>query len=168
MVGIGLVLAFNFVVLCGAVWLAHRRGWTGATALMRVLAVVAVVASILVLAFPAQAAEGGLLVELPKWTPTILGLGSLGLAVLVLYLSTRFVLKADHKETIERLSKVEERLATVESKVGALPDKAQIHQLTVDLERTNGEIKALSAAIKPMSVSLSRIENWLIDRGGKS
>jgi len=145
------------------------------SALWRALAVLGLFLAVAMLIWitggGAQAAEGGgsssLWSDLPRWANMVISIGGLALLLLTLYLSTRFAPKAGLDAAQLRQAEIEKRLDRVEARLETLPDRDQVHRLALDMERQSGELRALTATIRPLGASVTRIEEWLINKGDR-
>lgn len=170
----------------------HTKG-----VIRRMLAVAGIVTAVMLalwLGSAAQAADGDVAASawidaLPRWTTAGLAIGSLGLVILTLYLSTRFASKVD----VETMGAVQSSLARkvdrleadfgalpksaehqdlvrqierVQSQVQTLPKKDEHHELARVVERQNGQLQALAATLAPIAASVVRIETFLLEHKG--
>lgn len=60
-----------------------------------------------------------------------------------------------------------DRLAKIEAALEHGPTKSEIHGLALSVAELTGEFKALSASVSGMQQTVSRVDNYLMENGGK-
>jgi|GEM_PF-2238834 len=71
---------------------------------------------------------------------------------------------SDFEETVKDNGKnIDARLSRVEVQLEALPDKDSFHQLALEIKEQAGDLKGISATVKPLAASVQRIEQHLMD-----
>ena len=72
------------------------------------------------------------------------------------------------KETHTRIDGVEKKVVNLEHKVERLPDHEDIEKLQEQMARTNVLLAEISANQKSTSVQVNRINDYLLNQGGRS
>lgn len=56
------------------------------------------------------------------------------------------------------------RITTLEVQMAQVPSQTQLHELMAQLERVGGSVQALTARIDPLTRSVDRVENYLLNQ----
>lgn len=56
------------------------------------------------------------------------------------------------------------RLTTIEAQMAQVPSQQQLHELVAQVERIGGDIKSVRAHIEPLTRSVDRVENYLLNQ----
>ena len=72
------------------------------------------------------------------------------------------------KETHTRIDGVEKKVVNLEHKVERLPDHEDIEKLQEQMARTNVLLAEISANQKSTSAQVNRINDYLLNQGGRS
>lgn len=56
------------------------------------------------------------------------------------------------------------RLTTLEAQMAQVPSQTQLHELVAIVERIGGRIEAVGARIEPLTRSVDRVENYLLNQ----
>lgn len=71
---------------------------------------------------------------------------------------------SDFEEVVQDNGKaLDTRISRVEVQLEALPDKDSFHQLALEIKEQAGDLKGISATVKPLAASVQRIEQHLMD-----
>lgn len=106
------------------------------------------------------------------WVVSVPGTVLLGIALA--YLKTQFPTKGEFaklqtsideigKTFDARIDKVEQRASKLEGSLRDLPTRDDMHKLEIKLTEQTEKTAAIREAMKPMSVSIARIEEFLLD-----
>ena len=87
----------------------------------------------------------------------------IGLAVWTRYVAAQSVTKDEIKQLKEENTALEVRLAKVETQLEQVPHPNTVHQIEVALRTLEGDLKQLSASVKPVAQSVQRIEQYLLN-----
>lgn len=74
--------------------------------------------------------------------------------------ATAIELKAAH----ERIDKLEDRLLKTEIDMRHLPDKEVTQRMEVGIIELRGELAALAASMKPMAATMTRLQDYVLDK----
>lgn len=96
----------------------------------------------------------------------------------VLLLASKFVPRTVHEHAIgtldakftmaiEKIDKVEDRVASLENEFRHLPDRNSVHSINVSLEQMKGELKALGEQLKPVAKISDRLQEFLLEQAKK-
>jgi len=69
--------------------------------------------------------------------------------VALLWLSKTFVRREELKEVSTSMDELTNRVTSLESRVDRLPTQEQFNELSIQLEELRGDMKALTAQLKP-------------------
>ncbi|MBP7548170.1 MAG: DUF2730 family protein [Corallincola sp.] len=87
------------------------------------------------------------------WIPKWWGVITTGVAILativMLWLSKTFARREELKEVSTAMDELTTRVTSLESRVDSLPTQEQINSLGIQLEELRGDVKALTAQLKP-------------------
>ena len=56
------------------------------------------------------------------------------------------------------------RITTLEAQMLQVPSQAQLHELVANVARVGGAIEAVGARIEPLTRSVDRVENYLLNQ----
>ena len=56
------------------------------------------------------------------------------------------------------------RITTLEAQMAQIPSQEQLHELVAKLERMAGSIETVAARIEPLTRSVDRVENYLLNQ----
>jgi predicted nucleic acid-binding Zn-ribbon protein len=93
----------------------------------------------------------------------------------VLLLASKFVPRTVHDHAIatldakfvsaiDKIDKVEDRLAKLENEFRHLPDRDSVHKIDVSLEQMKGELKALGEKLQPVAKISDRLQEFLLEQ----
>lgn len=86
---------------------------------------------------------------IPKWWGVITTGVAILATVVMLWLSKTFARREELKEVSTAMDELTTRVTSLESRVDNLPTQAQFYELGIQLEGLRGDIKALTAQLKP-------------------
>lgn len=90
---------------------------------------------------------------IPKWfgfiSWIVSGLVGLFATIVSLWLSKTFARREELKEVSTAMDELTTRVTSLESRVDNLPTQEQFYELGIQLEGLRGDIKALTAQLKP-------------------
>lgn len=103
---------------------------------------------------------------------TVLVLASQGA---VLLLASKFVPRTVHEHAIstldakftmaiEKVDKVEDRVANLENEFRHLPDRASVHGIQLALSDLKGELKTMGAKLEPVASISERLQEFLLEQ----
>ncbi|WP_339118486.1 DUF2730 family protein [Halomonas sp. BMC6] len=90
------------------------------------------------------------------------------MAAYVYWLNKHRASQAAIKGTNDRIDGVERKVVNLEHKVERLPDHEDIEKLQEQMARTNVLLAEISANQKSTSVQVNRINDYLLNQGGRS
>lgn len=90
------------------------------------------------------------------------------MAAYVFWLNKHRASQAAIKGTNDRIDDVEKKVVNLEHKVERLPDHEDIKNLQEQMARTNVLLAEISANQKSTSVQVNRINDYLLNQGGRS
>lgn len=61
-----------------------------------------------------------------------------------------------------------ERVGHIETVLGQMPDKDTVHRLEVSVTEIRGDIKAQGETLSAVKATTNRVEDFLLNRGGKA
>ena len=70
-------------------------------------------------------------------------------------------IKSDERLDGAAFQKLETRLGKVEDNIAHLPTKEQLHGLELSMLEMKGDVRELSASLKPLSSSIDRVLNFM-------
>lgn len=96
----------------------------------------------------------------------------------VLLIGTKFVTKTDHQAAVssldakfnrsmEKIDKVEDRVAALENEFRHLPDRSSVHTIQISLADLKGELKAMGEQLKPVAAISERLQEFLLEQARK-
>ena len=88
---------------------------------------------------------------IPRWWSVITTLVSLLAAIALLWLSKTFARREDLKKLESDMADTNVRVSELEAKVSAMPTRDELNALRLDMSEMRGDLKALSAALKPVN-----------------
>ena len=56
------------------------------------------------------------------------------------------------------------RITTLEAQMAQIPSQEQLHELVAKIERMAGSIETVAARIEPLTRSVDRVENYLLNQ----
>ncbi len=94
----------------------------------------------------------------------------------ILAIATKFVTRTDHERAItsldgkfthalEKVDKVEDRVARLENEFRHLPDRASVHNIQLSLSDLKGELRAMGEQLKPVASISERLQEFLLEQG---
>ncbi|WP_394294638.1 DUF2730 family protein [Aeromonas rivipollensis] len=86
---------------------------------------------------------------IPKWWGVITTGVAILATVVMLWLSKTFARREELKEVSTAMDELTTRVTSLESRVDNLPTQEQFYELGLQLEGLRGDIKALTAQLKP-------------------
>lgn len=86
---------------------------------------------------------------IPKWWGVITTAVAVLATVALLWLSKTFVRREELKEVSTSMDELTNRVTSLESRVDRLPTQDQFNELSIQLEELRGDMKALTAQLKP-------------------
>lgn len=86
---------------------------------------------------------------IPKWWGVITTGVAILATVVMLWLSKTFARREELKEVNTAMDELTTRVTSLESRVDNLPTQEQFYELGIQLEGLRGDIKALTAQLKP-------------------
>lgn len=86
---------------------------------------------------------------IPKWWGVITTGVAILATVVMLWLSKTFARREELKEVSTAMDELTTRVTSLESRVDNLPTQEQFYVLGIQLEGLRGDIKALTAQLKP-------------------
>ncbi|MCV9382475.1 DUF2730 domain-containing protein [Aeromonas hydrophila] len=86
---------------------------------------------------------------IPKWWGVITTGVAILATVVMLWLSKTFARREELKEVSTAMDELSTRVTSLESRVDNLPTQEQFYELGIQLEGLRGDIKALTAQLKP-------------------
>lgn len=98
--------------------------------------------------------------------------------VAVVLIGTKFVTRTDHQSAVasldtkfnrsmEKIDKVEDRVAQLESEFRHLPDRSSVHTIQLSLSDLKGELKAMGEQLKPVAAISERLQEFLLEQARK-
>lgn len=108
------------------------------------------------------------------WWPVLSALGMAALGLALLYLRQQFPTRAEfldlRKSGDERGARaeqataaIERRLVHVEHQIADMPTKESIHRLELSIRDVQGDIRTLSADLKPVAETTRRLNEFLLE-----
>ncbi|WNJ93990.1 DUF2730 family protein [Bosea sp. 685] len=93
----------------------------------------------------------------------------------IVAIGSKFVTRTDHERAIssldgkfvravEKIDKVEDRVAALESEFRHLPDRGSVHTIQLALESVKGELKAMGEQLKPVAAISDRLQEFLLEQ----
>lgn len=93
-------------------------------------------------------------------------------------IATRFVSKEQHEKAVssldakfivvlDKVDKVEDRVARVEQELNHLPSRETVHRMEISLANLNGEMRALGEQLKPVASISERLQEFLLDQANR-
>ncbi len=93
----------------------------------------------------------------------------------VLAIATKFVTRTDHERAIssldakfvrsvEKIDKVEDRVAALENEFRHLPDRGSVHTIQISLAELRGEMRAMGEQLKPVAAISERLQEFLLEQ----
>lgn len=106
---------------------------------------------------------------------TVLVLLSQGAIVAI---ASKFVTRTDHERaigsldnkfvhTVEKIDKVEDRVAALENEFRHLPDRGAVHTIQISLTELRGEMRAMGEQLKPVAAISERLQEFLLEQARK-
>lgn len=86
---------------------------------------------------------------IPKWWGVITTAAAVLATVALLWLSKTFVRREELKEVSTSMDVLTNRVTSLEGRVDRLPTQEQFNELSIQLEELRGDMKALTAQLKP-------------------
>ena len=86
---------------------------------------------------------------IPRWWGVITTLVAVAAMLAMLWLSKTFAHREELKEVSTAMDELTTRVTSLESRVDNLPTQEQFYELGIQLEGLRGDIKALTAQLKP-------------------
>lgn len=86
---------------------------------------------------------------IPKWWGVITTGVTILATIVMLWLSKTFARREELKEVSTAMDELTTRVTSLESRVDNLPTQEQFYELGIQLEGLRGDIKALTAQLKP-------------------
>ncbi|SFD78094.1 Protein of unknown function [Bosea sp. CRIB-10] len=96
----------------------------------------------------------------------------------VLAIATKFVTRTDHERAIssldakfvrsvEKIDKVEDRVAALENEFRHLPDRGSVHTIQLSLAELKGEMRAMGEQLKPVAAISERLQEFLLEQANR-
>lgn len=96
----------------------------------------------------------------------------------ILAIATKFVTRQDHERAIssldakftmsvEKIDKVEDRVAALENELRHLPDRSSVHSIQISISDLKGELRAMGAQLKPVAAIADRLQEFLLEQARK-
>jgi hypothetical protein len=85
----------------------------------------------------------------------------------VLLISTKFATRGDLSDVAKKVEVLEDRVSKVEGEMQHLPDKEITHRLELSLVAMKGELSAMNEKLRPVSATMERMQDLLMERPGK-
>lgn len=103
---------------------------------------------------------------------------SILIALATALISTRFVAKEQHEKAIasldskfviaiDKIDKVEDRVAQLESEFRHLPDRDSVHRMEVSLTELRGELKSMGEQLRPVASIADRLQEFLLEQANR-
>jgi uncharacterized protein YoxC len=86
---------------------------------------------------------------IPRWWGVITTAAAVLATIALLWLSKTFVRREELKEVSTSMDELTNRVTSLESRVDRLPTQEQFNELSIQLEELRGDLKALTAQLKP-------------------
>lgn len=98
--------------------------------------------------------------------------------VAILAIASKFVTRTDHERAIssldgkftmsvEKIDKVEDRVARLENEFRHLPDRNSVHGIQLSLGDLKGELRAMGEQLKPVAAISERLQEFLLEQARK-
>lgn len=95
--------------------------------------------------------------------------------VAIVAIGSKFVTRTDHERAIssldgkfvhavEKIDKVEDRVAALESEFRHLPDRGAVHTIQLSLSELRGEMRAMGEQLKPVAAISDRLQEFLLEQ----
>lgn len=93
----------------------------------------------------------------------------------ILAIATKFVTRTDHERAIssldgkftlaiDKVDKVEDRVARLENEFRHLPDRSSVHGIQIALADLKGELKTMGAKLEPVAAISERLQEFLLEQ----